>query len=293
MSEPVGRGEEPGLPDWPVQYVVTSGLSEIRSVPPPVESRSGVRRPKLERVTGPVKAGPVALWVISDEASAPEASAPPSSRWHRYEAAAVFLFSFLLAAFVIKEKSGVEAYLSRIGPVAYPLAILIFAVVAAAPFSVTDALAIMNGVIFGPWRGSIVNALGLVIAAVGGYAIARRTSHLLQIQSNVERLPSWVRRFRVGSPPFLLTLRLVPGLGGTLATQIAAALRVPMFVHVWTMCAVAVPVCTLLAIFGDRVAATVHDYYEAHAPHVHIHMHVHIPRSLDIFHRHHRSRSHP
>ncbi len=193
-----------------------------------------------------------------------------TAAWRRAEAALVFLVSFALAAFVIKNKTAVEALLSTLGLAAYPLAILLFTVVASAPFSVTDALAIMNGVIFGPLWGSVVNAIGLVFAAMTGYAIARRTSGALEIEANIEKLPSWVRRFRVGSPQFLITLRLIPGLGGTLATQIAAALRVPIFVQVWTMCAIAVPVCTLLAIFGDRVSATVHRYYEAHAPHIHV-----------------------
>ncbi|GAC1348904.1 MAG: hypothetical protein NVSMB19_01370 [Vulcanimicrobiaceae bacterium] len=197
----------------------------------------------------------------------------------RTEAALVFLTSFFLAAFVIRYKTNVEAMLSTIGPlVAYPLAIALFTVVASAPFSVTDALAVMNGVIFGPLWGSVVNAVGLVFAAMVGYAVARRTSHLLDLHNNVERLPGWVRRFRVGSPAFLLTLRIIPGLGGTLATQIAAAYKIPLFVHVWTMCAIAIPICTLLAIFGDRVSASVHDYYEAHRPRM--------PQSIDhLFHR--------
>jgi uncharacterized membrane protein YdjX (TVP38/TMEM64 family) len=207
-----------------------------------------------------------------------------SVAWRRAEAALVFITSFLLAAFVIKYKTSVEAMLSTLGPLSYPLAIALFAVVASAPFSVTDAIAIMNGVIFGPLWGSVVNAIGLVLAALAGYAIARRTSHLLELDKNIARLPSWIRRYRVGSPAFLLTLRVLPGLGGTLATQVAAAFRVPIFVHVWTMCAIAIPICTLLAIFGDRVSATVHAYYEAHAPHVHMQM----PRRLnEFFHHHH------
>lgn len=163
---------------------------------------------------------------------------------------------------------------------AYPLAIVIFTVVASAPFSVTDALAIMNGVIFGPLWGSVVNAIGLVFAALAGYALARRTSHLLELDRNIQKLPPWIRRFKVGSPAFLLTLRIIPGLGGTMATQIAAAFRVPVFVHVWTMCAIAIPICTVLAIFGDRVSFAVHAYYEAHRPH----MHMHIPRINELFH---------
>jgi uncharacterized membrane protein YdjX (TVP38/TMEM64 family) len=209
------------------------------------------------------------------------------SFWRRAEAVAVFLASFLLAYFVIWHKTRVEGVLSTIGPLAYPLAIVIFAIVASAPFSVTDALAIMNGAIFGPLWGSVVNAIGLVLAALAGYAIARRTSHLLELDANIERLPSWVRRFKIGSPAFLLTLRIIPGLGGTLATQIAAAKRIPVFVHVWTMCAIAIPICTILAIFGDTASAAVHAYYEAHVPHVrmpHVSLpHVHMRQRLNEF----------
>ncbi|MGH7728352.1 MAG: TVP38/TMEM64 family protein, partial [Vulcanimicrobiaceae bacterium] len=204
--------------------------------------------------------------------------------WRRAEAAAVLVASFALAAFVIRERGHVEAILRTLGPTAMPLAVVIFAIVASAPFSVTDALAIMNGVLFGPWWGSIVNAIGLVLAALAGYAIARRTTRLLDLETTVERLPGWVRRFRVGSPGFLLALRLIPGFGGTLATQIAAATRTSIVVHTWTMCAIAIPICTLLAIFGNGVSQSVHAYYEAHRPHV--------PARLRML-FHHRHRDHP
>lgn len=192
-----------------------------------------------------------------------------SALLRRAEAALIFLGSFALAAFVIAKKHSIEAILTALGPLSFPLAIVVFTIVASAPFSVTDALAVMNGVLFGPLWGSVVNAIGLVFAAMVGYAIARRTSHLLELDKNIEKLPPWVRRFKVGSPLFLITLRIIPMAGGTLATQIAAAFKVPLFVHVWTMCAIAVPICTVLAIFGDRVSVAVHDYYMEHIIHHH------------------------
>jgi hypothetical protein len=46
------------------------------------------------------------------------------------------------------------------------------------------------------------------------------------------------------------------------------------------MCAIAVPICTILAIFGDRVTVAVHQYehrahlyWEAHHPHFHFRRH--------------------
>jgi uncharacterized membrane protein YdjX (TVP38/TMEM64 family) len=172
----------------------------------------------------------------------------------RLEAGLILGGSFAVAAFVVARRSDVEHLLTVLGPWSVPLAIVIFAVVASAPFSVTDALAVMNGVLFGPWLGSAVNAAGLVVAAVVGYYVALRTAKLLNIEESVARLPGWVRRWQVGSPMFLIVVRILPGLGGTIATQVAAALRVPMWRQIYSMCAIAVPICTALAFGGDALS---------------------------------------
>ena len=196
----------------------------------------------------------------------------------RLEAAAIFSASFALAAFVVARKPEVEQLLGILGPLAMPLAILILAIVASAPFSVTDALAIMNGVLFGPVWGSIVNAIGIVLAAVIGYVVALRTSRLLDIESAVARLPRWARHFRIGSPLFLITVRIIPGLGGTIATQTAAALRVPLFRQIYTMSAIAIPICTLLAVSGDVISNYVEDHLVEPAAALAAKHHLHLPR---------------
>lgn len=176
----------------------------------------------------------------------------------RCSAFGLLAVSFTLAFLVIRYQPRVEHEIRTIGPLAYPLAIAIFAIVASAPFSVTDALAVMNGALFGPVVGSIVDTVGLVLAGVLGYWVNQRASHLLDLHLYLQRLPAWVKRFPVGSPAFLIAVRIIPGFGGTVATASAATFKVPVWVHVWTMCAVAVPVCILLTIFGDRVTVFVH-----------------------------------
>jgi uncharacterized membrane protein YdjX (TVP38/TMEM64 family) len=217
-----------------------------------------------------------------------------TGRWlRRIEAVGILLGSFALAAFVVSHRPWVERFLGDLGPLAMPLAILVFAIVASAPFSVTDALAIMNGVLFGPVWGSIVNACGLVLAAIIGYVVAVRTSAAFDVRKNVERLPPWARHFKIGSPMFLIVVRIIPGLGGTIATQTAAALRVPVFRQVYTMCAVAVPICTLLAIFGNAASAYADDMYQRHVvqPYRH-HLVEPVQRTMENHHIH-FGRRHP
>ena len=178
----------------------------------------------------------------------------------RCAAVALLAASFALAYFVIRYQPHVEHMIRVIGPLAYPLAIAIFAVVASAPFSVTDALAIMNGAIFGPVKGTLIDAVGLFCAALLGYWINLHATKLFDLQQSLERLPPWVKRFPIGSPAFLLAVRVIPGFGGTVATTTAATFRVPIWTHVWTMCAIAVPICSLLTIFGDRLTVALHGY---------------------------------
>lgn len=191
--------------------------------------------------------------------------------------------SFALAALVIRFQPLVEHEIRSLGLSAYPLAIAVFTVVASAPFSVTDALAIMNGAIFGPVMGSIVNAIGLVLAALMGYWINRHASQWLDLDAYLQRVPAWVKRFPVGSPAFLLAVRVIPGFGGTVATASAATFRVPVWRHVWTMCAIAIPICTILAIFGDRVTIVVHRYEaRAHAYWMEHRPHLHLPHRVKV-----------
>ncbi|HUY41397.1 MAG TPA: VTT domain-containing protein [Candidatus Dormibacteraeota bacterium] len=207
-----------------------------------------------------------------------------STAVRRLAAIALLGASFVLAVVVIRYQPLVEHLIRSYYPFAVPLAIGVFALVASAPFSVTDALAVMNGAIFGPIRGTIIDAIGLVLAGLLGYWINRHASRLLDLDSYLQRLPAWVKRFPVGSPGFLIAVRIIPGFGGTVATATAATFRVPVWVHVWTMCAVAIPVCAILSIFGNQVTIYVHryeararTYLEHHHPHFNFHFRHRVP----------------
>jgi hypothetical protein len=76
----------------------------------------------------------------------------------------------------------------------------------------------------------------------------------------------------------LLAVRIIPGFGGTVATASAAAFRVPIWIHIVTMSIVAIPLCTILAIFGDTAVAAIHGYEaRAHMYILHHRPHFHFP----------------
>lgn len=185
----------------------------------------------------------------------------------RLTGVALFIASIGVAALVVANKRGIDHLLAASGWFAIPIAIVVFGSLAAAPFTVLDGIGISYGVLFGPFVGALVNAAGLALGAVLGYFLARRTSKLLKIDAEIERLPAWVRRFRVGSSLFLIVLRVVPGVGNTAATQIAASLRVPLWRQVYTMCLVTVPLFTAYAFAGHGVSTYVQQHIVVPAEH--------------------------
>lgn len=131
--------------------------------------------------------------------------------------------------------------------------------------------------LFGPWLGSAINAGGLVLAATIGYTIALRTSTLLDVDRQIARLTAWVKRFAIGSPQFLMAVRLIPGMGGTIATQTAAALKVPLWRQIYTMCAVTVPLSTFLAFGGHAVSTYIETHFVRSAERYAEKHHLHLP----------------
>jgi len=94
--------------------------------------------------------------------------------------------------------------------------------------------------------GSIVNAIGLVFAAMLGYWINSRASSLLDLDVYLQRLPAWVKRFPIGSPRSL-SVRLFRGSAGPSRPRPPRRLRCRSGCTCGR-CAIAIPICTLLAI---------------------------------------------
>lgn len=167
---------------------------------------------------------------------------------------AALAFAFLLAYLAVHHREMLTVWLIEAGPLGPLVSIALYVGLVSTPFVSSDILALLNGAIFGFWEGALINCIGVMLGAVSTYLIARRTGEFLDIQKDLERLPPWVKRLPVGSPLFLLALRLVPWVGGTIANNVAGFYKISIFRHLWTTAVVAIPVAVVSAYLGWKAS---------------------------------------
>ncbi|TAM60005.1 TVP38/TMEM64 family protein [bacterium] len=162
------------------------------------------------------------------------------------------ILAFVLAFTAVHHRHLLQVWLIEAGPLGPLVSIAIYVGLVSSPFVSSDILALLNGAIFGFWEGAAINCAGVMLGGVSTYLIARRAGEFLDIHEDLERLPPWVKRLPVGSPLFLLALRVVPWVGGTIANNVAGFYKIAILRHLWTTAVVALPVAIFTAYAGWR-----------------------------------------
>lgn len=163
---------------------------------------------------------------------------------------AALAIAFALAYFAVHHRQMLEVWLIEAGPLGPLISIAIYVGLISSPFVSSDIMALLNGAIFGFWEGALLNCIAVMLGGVSTYAIARHVGEYLDIHKDLERLPPWVKRLPVGSPLFLLSLRVVPWVGGTVANNVAGFYKISIFRHLWTTAVIALPVAIITAYLG-------------------------------------------
>jgi len=162
-----------------------------------------------------------------------------------------------LGYLVIDRRQTMREWLLTSGALGPLLSVGIYTALASAPFISAGALALLNGAIFGVWEGAAINCVAVVLSGLSTYALARSAGARLHLHEELERLPAWAGRLPVGSPLFLIALRLIPWMGGTIANNVTAFYHGSMWRHMWTRVVVAVPIAIFNAYLGSKLAGLV------------------------------------
>ncbi len=158
-----------------------------------------------------------------------------------------------IGTYAMTHEPEVHASIVRAGPTGPLLSIALYTLLASIPFLSSGAIALLNGMLFGFWWGAAYSAVAIVLSGFTTYAVAERLAAGFGAEELRAKMPTWLRRIPVGSPAFLIALRTIPWLGGTLANNAAAIYEIPFRRHFWTRLAVALPVAVVSAYVGWKL----------------------------------------
>lgn len=150
---------------------------------------------------------------------------------------------------VLDSLGGPHGIWERFGLLAPLISTPLHSMVALSPVP-SDLLAIANGAIYGFWLGAGLSWIGWWTAAMLQFFLVRRLGRDWDVVGRMEKLPSWLRRFPVGHPAFLIGVRLVPFAGGHIGTIVPATMGVPAGRVAWCAAIALVPGAFLSAAIG-------------------------------------------
>ena len=144
---------------------------------------------------------------------------------------------------------GPDTFRASFGAVAPLVTVPIHVVIAIAPVP-SDFIAIANGALYGFALGTGLSWLGWWIAALAEFGLGKRVRRDFLLESNMERIPGWLRRFPIDHPAFLIGARQIPWLGGHITSFVPGAAGVSLRRYVWCSAIAIVPGAVLMAAIG-------------------------------------------
>lgn len=125
-------------------------------------------------------------------------------------------------------------WLAAMGGWAPVLATGLVAALVVTPGMMSDLFGLVNGTLFGPVIGAAVHWIGTVLGSVICYGVGRQIGRTEWVTRWLARLPPRLRDPGVSSLPFLLFVRYLPAIGGTLVNYSAGAFGVSPVRFLWT-----------------------------------------------------------
>ncbi|MEN8183948.1 MAG: VTT domain-containing protein [Myxococcota bacterium] len=166
----------------------------------------------------------------------PEGSTPVTPMWHRVVGSRglQLLAGFVLLGWALGQwleaAGGAEAWGERLG-VLGPVFLVPAQSLAAFTPLLGEVIAVANAALYGFWGGSSISFAAWLLAAWVQYGIARRTARDFDFDATHARLPTWMQRFPIDHPLFLIGVRLP--LGGPIVNTAAGAFGVSLWRHTW------------------------------------------------------------
>jgi len=115
-----------------------------------------------------------------------------------------------------------------------------------------EVIAVANGMMFGPWRGTLVTWSGAMLGAISAFAVARWLGRPVVRRFVAEErrsgIEAWTRR-----PGSLLLLRLIPVVSFNLVNFAAGLAGTSWWSFLWTTALGILPLTVVSVVLGSRI----------------------------------------
>ena len=154
--------------------------------------------------------------------------------------------SVTVIIFARDHENQIAAVIRRVGLLGPVVVIALYGLLGASPIP-SEPLTVINGVLFGPFLGTIIAGTGNTLAAIVEYFIGSKIGDAADFEEKRHDLPLGLGRLPVDSVWFLLGGRMVPGYGAKVVSIMGGLYGVSMWRYVWTT---ALPTFIGAAIFA-------------------------------------------
>ncbi|PIW09892.1 MAG: TVP38/TMEM64 family protein [Comamonadaceae bacterium CG17_big_fil_post_rev_8_21_14_2_50_60_13] len=147
----------------------------------------------------------------------------------------------------------VVAHIRAWGPWAALGSIVLMVVHSFLPFP-SELITLANGMVFGPWWGSVITWIGAMLGAIATFGLVRLLGrpfvYRMLSEQQVKRLSDWSSR---QGGVALLTGRLIPVIAFNLLNYAAALTSISWWTFIWATGLGILPLTILLNVFGARI----------------------------------------
>ena len=118
----------------------------------------------------------------------------------------------------------------------------------------SELITLANGMVFGPWWGSVITWVGAMLGAISTFGLVRLLGrpfvYRMLSEQQVKRLSDWSSR---QGGVALLTGRLIPVIAFNLLNYAAALTSISWWTFIWATGLGILPLTILLNVFGARI----------------------------------------
>ena len=155
----------------------------------------------------------------------------------------------IIAIIFAKDLQQIESIVRMAGLWGPIISISLFLLFAFTPLP-AEPLALINGVVFGPVLGSVLNLLGNTVATFVEYFVGTRMSAATDFEPPHKKLPARLQQFSPDSLWFLIGVRFVPQFGSKIVSFTAGIYGVKLWRYFWTSLVANIAGSLLFALTG-------------------------------------------